>query len=426
MASSRRAQIRSLCGPTGPLVDRTESYVAAIDIWAGQGNAKAIKNVGPGLVAICAWLAAESLESDKLDKSTAERASGLTPAQFRNAEKDLRLAIQALAGITRSPSRRRRRTKSTNATPTPSNPSTPTKSQSGTPSNLGTPSGKRKLALTEFDPKDRSPEALRAKAQAAQSGALFGLSTPTKSPGNRLKAVGGARKQLSDPSSPASSSAQGSPSNGKARQISNPDQVIASKVATAAALRSSPSTSASASLASSITLTPRSTRSSNRPPTLSQDLNVNPFLSLTMTPTKSRLQNSLAQPHTPSRSSPLKRSSAATLLETAPFFEEDDEEDDQEEASLFGGFDNGDADMGDDDEDDSADSEGEEEDPRLGFAELVQNVREPDEDGILEKEPEVKLRKVLERILPSLDSSGEEPSWDDEAYRDEMFVWIPI
>lgn len=60
MAASRRAQIQALCGVrTGPLIDRVESYLAAVDIWSRRGNAKAVKNAGTGVVAVCCYLAAE-------------------------------------------------------------------------------------------------------------------------------------------------------------------------------------------------------------------------------------------------------------------------------------------------------------------------------------------------------------------------------
>lgn len=60
MAASRRAQIQSLCAVrSGPLIDRVESYLAAVDIWSRRGNQKAVKNAATGVVAICCYLAAE-------------------------------------------------------------------------------------------------------------------------------------------------------------------------------------------------------------------------------------------------------------------------------------------------------------------------------------------------------------------------------
>lgn len=44
-------------GPRDAIVSRTESYLAAVDVWATRGNQKALSRVGPGVVAVCAWLA---------------------------------------------------------------------------------------------------------------------------------------------------------------------------------------------------------------------------------------------------------------------------------------------------------------------------------------------------------------------------------
>lgn len=68
--TSRRAQVRTLLssslqqgsggevvGDRDAVVSRTESYLAAVDVWATRGNQKAVSRVGPGLVAVCAWLA---------------------------------------------------------------------------------------------------------------------------------------------------------------------------------------------------------------------------------------------------------------------------------------------------------------------------------------------------------------------------------
>ena len=94
-----------------------------------------------------------SLDTDQLSRSQAEKASGLTPIQFRNAERDLRPAVESL-------SRR--------------HPSTPTSSRTGSrPASAANTPTKIATADTGFDPNDRSPQALRAKAQAAQAGTLF-------------------------------------------------------------------------------------------------------------------------------------------------------------------------------------------------------------------------------------------------------------
>lgn len=60
MSASRRAQVQALCGVrSGPLIDRVESYMAAVDVWSRRGNAKAVKSAGTGVIAVCCLLAAE-------------------------------------------------------------------------------------------------------------------------------------------------------------------------------------------------------------------------------------------------------------------------------------------------------------------------------------------------------------------------------
>ncbi|CDS01599.1 uncharacterized protein SPSC_04652 [Sporisorium scitamineum] len=160
MAASRRAQIQSLCGArTGPLIDRVESYLAAVDIWSRRGNQKAVKNAGTGVVAICCYLAAESLEAQVPDRSSAIRASGLPPAQFAAAERDFRAAVQSVSSTSSqalsgpSDGINSAFAASLNATPTKrpirsSTPKTPTSASN-------------------------SKGALLAKAQAVQAGSLF-------------------------------------------------------------------------------------------------------------------------------------------------------------------------------------------------------------------------------------------------------------
>ncbi|EPQ29005.1 uncharacterized protein PFL1_03295 [Pseudozyma flocculosa PF-1] len=179
-AASRRAQVRSLLSArSGILVDRAESYLAAVDVWAGQGNAKVVQRIGTGLVAVCCWLAAESLDSTTFTRAAAERASGLTPIQFRNAERDLRAAVSSVghsvpalqSSAALQPLTPSRRSAASSVHGTPSQRSAG--ADSPVPSRT-TPSKRRRLDdVTSFDPADRSPEALRAKAQAAQSGTLF-------------------------------------------------------------------------------------------------------------------------------------------------------------------------------------------------------------------------------------------------------------
>ncbi|SPO27825.1 uncharacterized protein UTRI_04968 [Ustilago trichophora] len=160
MAASRRAQIQSLCGVrTGPLIDRVESYLAAVDIWSRRGNAKAVKNAGTGIVAICCYLAAESLDSRVPDRGAAIRASGLPPAQFAAAERDFRTAVQSVSsGSSQTLSGPSDVVNSAFAASLTATPTT----RSIRPSPLAAPSSANK-----------SKEALLAKAQAIQAGSLF-------------------------------------------------------------------------------------------------------------------------------------------------------------------------------------------------------------------------------------------------------------
>ncbi|KIS67778.1 uncharacterized protein UMAG_04271 [Mycosarcoma maydis] len=160
MAASRRAQIQLLCGArTGPLIDRAESYLAAVDIWSRRGNQKAVKNAGTGVVAVCCYLAAESLDARVPDRSSAVRASGLPPAQFAAAERDFRGAVQSLSNT--SAQTLSGASDVINSAFAPSNAASPTK---------------RLLRNTPIKTpvsSSRSKDALLAKAQAIQAGSLF-------------------------------------------------------------------------------------------------------------------------------------------------------------------------------------------------------------------------------------------------------------
>ncbi|CBQ68870.1 conserved hypothetical protein [Sporisorium reilianum SRZ2] len=161
MAASRRAQIQSLCGArTGPLIDRVESYLAAVDIWSRRGNQKAVKNAGTGVVAICCYLAAESLDARAPDRSSAIRASGLPPAQFAAAERDFRTAVQSV---------------SSTSSQTLSGPSDGGINSAFAASLTATPTKRAIRSTTPRTPTtaSKSKEALLAKAQAVQAGSLF-------------------------------------------------------------------------------------------------------------------------------------------------------------------------------------------------------------------------------------------------------------
>ncbi|KAJ9474810.1 Heat shock protein 78, mitochondrial [Pseudozyma hubeiensis] len=160
MAASRRAQIQSLCGArSGPLIDRSESYLAAVDVWSRRGNQKAVKNAGTGVVAVCCYLAAESLDARVPDRGSAIRASGLPPAQFAAAERDFRSAVQSV---------------SSTSSHTLSGPSDTLNSAfaagvAATPTKrVGRPSPAKAPASGSKD-----KDALLAKAQAIQAGSLF-------------------------------------------------------------------------------------------------------------------------------------------------------------------------------------------------------------------------------------------------------------
>lgn len=160
MAASRRAQIQSLCGArTGPLIDRAESYLAAVDIWSRRGNQKAVKNAGTGVVAVCCYLAAESLDAQVPDRGSAIRASGLPPAQFAAAERDFRSAVQSV---------------SSTSSQTLSGPSDAV-NNAFTATLTATPTKRPIRAAPAKTPTSasKSKDALLAKAQAVQAGSLF-------------------------------------------------------------------------------------------------------------------------------------------------------------------------------------------------------------------------------------------------------------
>ncbi|KAN0060485.1 hypothetical protein ACQY0O_007816 [Thecaphora frezii] len=171
MASTRRAQVRSLLkSHSGAVVDRAESYLAAVDVWAHQGNAKIVQRVGPGLVAVCCYLAAQSLDETGYVRATFEKASGLTPLQFRHAERDLKPAFAHLSS-------------------TPATPATPVRSRIASQTEVvRSPSASSSTSATpKFDPFDRSPQALRAKAMAVQDGSLFQRQPVPLTPSNRIE-----------------------------------------------------------------------------------------------------------------------------------------------------------------------------------------------------------------------------------------------
>lgn len=65
--ASRRTQVRSVIDsiPSTELLDvskeslqsLTESNLAAVDVWASNGNIRQVRQAGTGLVALCAWFA---------------------------------------------------------------------------------------------------------------------------------------------------------------------------------------------------------------------------------------------------------------------------------------------------------------------------------------------------------------------------------
>ncbi|PWZ02474.1 hypothetical protein BCV70DRAFT_196719 [Testicularia cyperi] len=186
MSASRRAQIQALCGMrSGPLIDRVESYLAAVDLWSRRGNAKAVKNAGTGVVAVCCFLAAESLETAVPDRSTALRSSGLAPEKFAAAERDFRGAVnsvssgssQSLSGPSQAATEAfsaslRGPTAQTTASAT----HRPVRSSPLVAS--ASPSTSSHANASSAD----SKQALLAKAQAAQAGTLFDQTLRSSAP----------------------------------------------------------------------------------------------------------------------------------------------------------------------------------------------------------------------------------------------------
>ena len=68
--ASRRAQIRQLFQSVPPselsgttlesLYSRCEANLAALDVWANQGNSMAVRRAGTGVIALSAWFAAKT------------------------------------------------------------------------------------------------------------------------------------------------------------------------------------------------------------------------------------------------------------------------------------------------------------------------------------------------------------------------------
>lgn len=68
--ASRRAQIRQIFQSIPPnelsettleaLCTRCEANLAALDVWANQGNSMAMKRAGTGVIALSAWYAANA------------------------------------------------------------------------------------------------------------------------------------------------------------------------------------------------------------------------------------------------------------------------------------------------------------------------------------------------------------------------------
>lgn len=57
---SARPLLRPLCQPHTDLLERSEAYLAAVDLWASRGNAQTLANaVGSGKINVVAALAAK-------------------------------------------------------------------------------------------------------------------------------------------------------------------------------------------------------------------------------------------------------------------------------------------------------------------------------------------------------------------------------
>ncbi|WFD30077.1 hypothetical protein MSPP1_001091 [Malassezia sp. CBS 17886] len=90
------APLNALCRGDRGLRKRARMYHDRVKIWEMQGNARRVKDVSSGVVAICVWLANEDLGAAIVARADMERASGLSPVQFSRAEQMLREAISAV------------------------------------------------------------------------------------------------------------------------------------------------------------------------------------------------------------------------------------------------------------------------------------------------------------------------------------------
>ncbi|PWN24650.1 hypothetical protein BDZ90DRAFT_263194 [Jaminaea rosea] len=262
---SARPLLRPLCQPYADLLERSEAYLAAVDLWASRGNAQTLANaVGVGKINVVAALAARSLRTPTYPVSHFQAASGLSPTAFNAALDILTTAISVPTGSSSSSS----------------GPSTPSRyhsrdvpgSSHSTPASAGRGGRIRRApnldapiplvghvqrgrtSSSASSPSSSSSQmSLQERAKAVMSGAAFGMSS---SPSQQHKSpTTPTRRKLPGSSRPSSSST--SPSARQEKQRPSTNAAPASQQPSPSTPRSHRPVSAAATPTSSVKSTPR-------------------------------------------------------------------------------------------------------------------------------------------------------------------------
>lgn len=283
--SSSRFLLRSMCDPYADLLDRAESYLASVEVWASKGNANILAEaVGAGKLAVVAGLAAKSLSTSTHPQSHFQQLSGLSPQAYRKA---LEAVAPALA------TRRKARDSAI--------PFTPRHEYSGRRgSALSSPSDGRDAVAAPSSAS--SAASLKERAMAVQSGAAFGR-IGTSSGGSR-------------PSTPRK---DGSPIN---RSRGSP-----SSASGATASPRTPTQHHSTYTAAQLSGSRSGSGSHNGPMTPSRSVRFEP---LQQTTSASRSQ--LEHPYTPSKRS---RLGAGSRNDGSDSGDDDDDDDDEEKDDSY-------------------------------------------------------------------------------------------
>ncbi|CAO1624815.1 unnamed protein product [Parajaminaea phylloscopi] len=172
--SSGRHLLRALCDPYPDLLDKAESYLALVELWAWRGNAATLSGaVGAGKHAVVAGLAARSLPTPTHPQRHFQAASGLSPRAFEAALDVIAPAVADTRSDASTPS-----SSSGRRTVKPRNLDSPQPLSATTGQ---APRQSPAAAHSAKSPSSTPTKTLMQKAMEVQSGAAFGLGTPTGS-----------------------------------------------------------------------------------------------------------------------------------------------------------------------------------------------------------------------------------------------------